>query len=142
MEYQEKIGRHRFLKQLGFTGASLLALYTLNGCQADDTQVNPISSGDTSTGLDLTKYPALAKSGGYVIWNNVVVANANGSYIAATLICSHEGKKEITFRNGEWYCTAHGARFDTQGKGLNKEGTKGLTIYKTTLSGTILTISA
>ena len=84
----------------------------------------------------------MAKSGGYVIWNNIVVANANGTYIAATLTCSHEGKKAITFRNGAWYCTAHGARFDAQGKGLNKEGNKGLIVYKTTVTGTILTFSA
>ena len=71
----------------------------------------------------------------------MVVANNNGNYIAATLTCSHEGRKEITFRNGEWYCTAHGARFDTAGKGLNNDGKKGLTVYTTSLSGNILTIN-
>lgn len=102
----------------------------------------PPSSGGSTNSLDLTKYPSLAKSGGYIVWNNVVIANADGTFIAATLACSHEGKKEITYKNGEWYCTAHGARFDAQGKGLNKEGNKGLTVYKTSISGNLLTISA
>lgn len=142
MEKHKIIGRHQFLKQLGFTGASLVALYTLNSCQTKSPAPMPPSSGGSTNSLDLTKYPSLAKSGGYIVWNNVVIANADGTFIAATLACSHEGKKEITYKNGEWYCTAHGARFDAQGKGLNKEGNKGLTVYKTSISGNLLTISA
>lgn len=138
MELNEKIGRNDFLKKIGFSGAALFALYTLEGC-TNETGVTPQPAANS---LDITKYAALAQNGGYVVYNNMVVANNNGNYIAATLTCSHEGKKEITFRSGEWYCTAHGARFDTTGKGLNNDGKKGLTVYTTSLSGNILTIAA
>jgi cytochrome b6-f complex iron-sulfur subunit len=139
MNQEEKINRNEFLKKIGFSGAALFAIYTLDSC-TNDSAVTP--AGTTIT-LDLTTTAnaKLKTSGNYVINNGVVIANNNGTYIAATLTCSHEGKQEITFKNGEWYCTAHGARFSTTGSGLNTEGKKGLTIYKTTLTGNILTLT-
>lgn len=139
MQKHEKMGRHTFLQKLGFTGASLLAIYALDSCQTDQSAVAPE---ETNSSIDLSKYPSMTTPGSFFVWNNIVIANANGTYIAATLTCSHEGKKQITYRNGEWYCSAHGARFDTLGKGLNREANKGLTVYKTKIEGTILTISS
>lgn len=141
MKLQEKINRNAFLKQLGFTGAALFAIYTTESCQ-NETGVTPIPS--TGLTLDLTDsaYANLKKDGGYVIKSGIVIARYNGNYIAATLTCSHEGRKDIIFQNGQWYCTAHGAKYDTSGKGLNSEGKKGLTIYQTSLSGDILSITA
>lgn len=139
MNLEEKISRNEFLKKLGFTGASLFALYTLESC-VNETGVTP--SGSATLDLSLPINAALKNNGGYVITNNIVVAKFNGEYIAATLTCSHEGRTQISFKNNEWYCSAHGARFDTAGKGLNSEGKKGLGIYKTSLSGNILTVTA
>jgi cytochrome b6-f complex iron-sulfur subunit len=139
MNQEEKIDRNEFLKKIGFSGAALFTLYTLDSCTNDST-VTP--SGTVIT-IDLTASAnaALKTSGGYVINNGVVIANNNGTYIAATLTCSHEGETKVTFRSGEWYCTAHGARFSTTGGGLNTEGKKGLTVYKTNLTGTTITIT-
>ncbi|MBK9933666.1 MAG: Rieske 2Fe-2S domain-containing protein [Cytophagaceae bacterium] len=137
MKLEEKISRNDFLKKLGFTGASLFALYSLDSC-VNEGSVNPAT---VTVDLSSSQYSALTKSGGYVVVNNMVVANNGGTYVAATISCSHEGKKQMTFRNGEWYCTAHGARFNTAGKGLNSNGSKGLTIYTTSLTGNTLTIT-
>jgi cytochrome b6-f complex iron-sulfur subunit len=53
-----------------------------------------------------------------------------GSYVAVTLICSHEQRKQVTFTSSnEFLCTAHQARFDTMGMGLNANGSKGLKTY-------------
>ena len=70
----------------------------------------------------------------------VVAKDSSGNYVAATQTCTHEGNKQITLKNNEWYCTAHGARFSLSGSGLNSEGSKGLTIYKTALTGTTLRV--
>lgn len=79
--------------------------------------------------------------GGYVIKNNIVVARiSDTAFAAVTLICSHDNKKEITYRNGEFYCTAHGARFNNEGVGLNSKGSKGLKTYQTVFSGTTLRV--
>ncbi|MEQ1623155.1 MAG: Rieske 2Fe-2S domain-containing protein, partial [Sediminibacterium sp.] len=82
-------------------------------------------------------------TGGFVIQNAVVIAKTGtGTYAAATVICSHEGQKQITYRSAgsQWYCSSHGATFDINGAGLNGNASKGLTIYKTSLNGTSLRI--
>ncbi|UTA66827.1 ubiquinol-cytochrome c reductase iron-sulfur subunit [Emticicia sp. 21SJ11W-3] len=141
MKLQEKINRNQFLKQVGFTGTALFALYTASSCK-NETGVTPISSNGITIDLTDAAYANLKKEGGYVIKSGIVIARYNGNYVAATLTCSHEGRQQITFQNKEWYCTAHGARFDTSGKGLNSEGRAGLTVYKTAVSGNTLTITA
>jgi cytochrome b6-f complex iron-sulfur subunit len=144
---QEKINRNAFLKNLGLKGAALVAVYcagnSLTSCQ-NDSAVTPLAADIT---LDLTdsKYTALKANNGYVVLSsqNVVVARTGtDTYVAVTLICSHEQRREITYKSGEFYCTAHGARFDNSGKGLNTEGKKGLTVYTTSLNGTTLTVKA
>jgi len=71
-----------------------------------------------------------------------VIAKTATGYAAATVICSHEGQQQITYRNtlNQWYCTAHGASFDINGIGQNGNGSKGLTIYKTSLSANNLRV--
>ncbi|HAK80548.1 MAG TPA: Rieske (2Fe-2S) protein [Runella sp.] len=141
MNQQEKIKRNEFLKKLGFSGAALFALYTLDSCQ-NESNVAPLTA-DIIVDLADTTNASLKTNGGYVIKNGVVIARVNATtYIAATLTCSHEGKTQITFKNNEWYCTAHGARFDQTGKGLNTEGKKGLKMYQTTLASATLTVKA
>ena len=141
MNQQEKIKRNEFLKKLGFSGAALFALYTLDSCQ-NESNVAPLT-GDITVDLADASNAQLKTNGGYVIKNGVVIARVNATtYIAATLTCSHEGKTQITFKNNEWYCTAHGARFDQTGKGLNTEGKKGLKIYQTTVLNSTLTVKA
>ncbi|MBA4849231.1 ubiquinol-cytochrome c reductase iron-sulfur subunit [Emticicia sp. BO119] len=142
MKLQEKINRNKFLKQLGFTGAALFALYTTESCKNEAAGVTPLPSSGLTLDLTDSSYANLKKTGGYIIKSGIVVANYNGNYIAATLTCSHEGRQQITFQSNQWYCTAHGARFDVTGKGLNSEGKKGLTIYQVSLSGNTLTITA
>ncbi len=142
MTQDEKISRNQFLKKVGFSGAALFALYTLDSCSK--AGVTPVAlSGPVVLDLNAVANANLKKDGGYVITNDVIVARVNATtYIAATLVCSHEGLREMTFKNNEWFCTAHSARFDQTGKGLNSEAKSGLTIYKTTLSGTTLTVTA
>jgi nitrite reductase/ring-hydroxylating ferredoxin subunit len=142
MKLQEKISRNTFLKQLGFTGTALFALYTTESCVNEAAGVTPIPSGGLTLDLTDATYANLKKEGGYIIKSGIVVARYNGNYIAATLTCSHEGRQQISFQSNQWYCSAHGARFDTTGKGLNSEGKKGLTVYQTSLSGNTLTITA
>jgi Rieske Fe-S protein len=141
MKLQEKINRNDFLKQLGFTGAALFALYTTESCK-NESGVTPVPSSGLTLNLTDAAYANLKKDGGYVIKSGIVIARYNGNYVAATLTCSHEGRQNIIFQSGQWYCTAHGARYDISGKGLNSEGKKGLTIYQTSLSGDTLTITA
>ncbi len=94
--------------------------------------------------LDLaeTANAVLKTVGGYIIKNRIVVAQTStGNYVAATQTCSHEPKNRVIYRDKEWYCTDHGARYTLQGAGLNSKGSRGLTVYKVTQIGQILYIS-
>lgn len=144
----EKISRMEFLKSLGFKGASLLAVYC--GASAVTSCIN--EAGDPAngpTGVDFTldlsdsANAALLDAGGYLIVNKIVIARVSSdAFAAVTQVCSHENKSKVVFRNDEFYCTEHGARYTLEGKGLNSEGKKGIKAYNTEFSGTSLHVFA
>ena len=145
--------RREFLESLGIGAAFVLTATCLQSCKKDEptpattTPTNPT----TGTGVDFTlnlddaSNAALKKNGGYVISNEVVVArDINGNYVAVTQVCSHQGFKQVKFdgAKNEFMCSQHGARFSTVGSGLNGEGSGGLTVYKTALTGSSLRVFA
>ncbi len=128
--------RRQFLESIGIGAAFVLTASCLQSCTKDSA-----AAVDFTIDLSTTANAALKANGGYIVNSGVVVArDTGGNYVAATQKCTHEGQKQITLKNNEWYCTAHGARFSLAGSGLNSEGSKGLTIYKTALSGTTLRV--
>ena len=144
------MNRKEFLKTLGAGAAFAITFSCLGGCTNDNGDIFPEDIAiepDPDTGalltIDLTDTASnpLKKNGGYLIKNRIVVAkDLNGNYVAATVRCSHEPRDKVTFRNNEYYCTEHGARFDLAGKGLNNDGKNGLKIYRTSLDGNTLSV--
>jgi len=133
--------RKEFIEKLGLGAAFVLTSTCLGSCSRD--MAEPLKDVDFTIDLDLEKYLPLANFGSYVIEDQVVIARSNtGEYLAATLICSHQDLSQITYSSIEasWYCTAHGAKFDDEGVGLNPNGSKGLTIYNTEANGNILRV--
>ncbi|MHA8062224.1 ubiquinol-cytochrome c reductase iron-sulfur subunit [Aquirufa beregesia] len=140
----DKIKRHEFLKSLGLKGASLVAVYcgasAVSSCK-NETGITPSSSADFTLDLSQAAYSKLNNVGSYVVTQNVVVARVSSTAFAAvTQICSHEGRSAVIYSSGGFYCPEHGATFDTSGKGLNANGSRGLTTYKTTLTGNSLRV--
>ena len=154
--------RYEFLKSLGFTGAALMA--ALTSCvKPEDTYV-PVTRIDASTVTPVTPVvpatptsnissitnpilkidlatSALKTVGGYLIQSNIVVAQVSaGAYAAVTNLCTHEPKRQVTFSQGEFYCTAHGARFDLNGSPLNSVTRTGITAYKVATDGKTLVV--
>ncbi len=132
--------RRNFLIRISSGAAAALAATHLTGCFSPSESL-PNTPVDFT--LDLSQLPQLTKTSGFVIKDNVLVARTfQGDYVAATVICSHEQRKEIVFEGerNQFHCTAHDARFDASGKGLNKEGNKNLTVYNTTVEGNNLRI--
>lgn len=141
---KEKISRHQFLKSMGLGGSALVAVYcastALSSCTNESGAVIP--AGGLTLDLTSSANAALKITGGFVVQNSIVIANiGGGKYVAVTQVCSHEGKKQVIYQNSEFYCTAHGARFDTAGKGLNANGKGGLKTYTVSVSGNTLTLS-
>jgi cytochrome b6-f complex iron-sulfur subunit len=145
----EKMNRMEFLKSLGLKGASLFAVYCaasgLSSCVNESMDPTTPSGGTgNELTLDLTSatYSKLNTTGNYVIVSGIVIARVSATAFAAvTQVCSHEGRRQVVFNAGEFYCAAHGARFDTAGKGLNSTGSRGLKTYATVLDGTNLKVT-
>jgi Rieske Fe-S protein len=134
------MNRKEFLNKIGLGAAFALTATCLHSCEKENT--TPSGPVDFTINLNDAANASLANTGGYVIQNAVVIAKTASGYAAATVICSHEGQQQITYRGNQnqWYCTAHGATFDINGVGQNANGSKGLTIYKTQLSANSLRI--
>ncbi len=132
--------RKEFIEKLGLGAAFVLTSTCLGSCSKDGTH-RPTDPVDFTLSLNDPAISNLTLDGGYILHEGVVVArDMNGNYVAATVICSHEGLREIVFRDNEWFCTAHDARFELDGEGLNSNGSGGLTVYNTELVGTDLRV--
>lgn len=104
-------------------------------------ELNKITSTKAKIDLTSANYAKLKTVGGYMIVSNIVIAlSKSNTYIAATVTCSHEPKKQMIYYNNEWYCTAHGARFSLTGAGLNSNGRAGLKVYKVATDGKTLVV--
>ncbi len=130
--------RNEFLGKLGMGAAFVLTCTCFGSCGNDD---DGGGSGPVDFTIDLTdaQFAALQQNGSYVVFNDTVIARGlNGGYLAATVICSHEQFKQITYSENQgkeiWLCTKHGAQYELDGTGINEEGMKGLTIYNTSKS--------
>ncbi|MEN8764947.1 MAG: Rieske (2Fe-2S) protein [Wenyingzhuangia sp.] len=144
--------RKEFLKSIGAGAAFAVTFSCLGGCSNNNgdefpeeitLDPDPITGALLTIDLSEDSSSALKKNGGYLIKNRIVVAkDLSGDYVAATVRCSHEPRDKVIFRDNEYYCTQHGARYDLEGKGLNKDGKNGLTTYTTSLEGNILSIMA
>ena len=157
-----KMTRYEFLKSLGFTGAALMA--ALTSCVKEEdtyvpvtridantiTPVAPVVPATPTTNINSITNPllkidlatsALITVGAYIIQSNIVVAQVSvGAYAAVTNLCSHEPKRQVIFSQGEFYCTAHGARFDLKGTGLNSTGRSGIAAYQVATDGKTLVV--
>ena len=130
----EKMNRMEFLKSLGLKGASLFAVYCaasgLSSCvneSMDPTNPTGVTGNELILDLNSAAYSKLNTVGNYVVVSGIVIARVStSSFAAVTQVCSHEGRRQVVFNAGEFYCAAHGARFDTAGKGLNSTGSRGL----------------
>ncbi len=124
------------------SGSSSGTASNISGLVSTD-DLNKITNVKAKLDLTSTTYSKLATIGNYVVINGIVVALSKANtYIAATVTCSHEPKKQVIYdkNNNEWYCTAHAARFSLTGSGLNSRGNRGLAVYKVATDGKTLVV--
>lgn len=159
--------RGQFLRELGLSGSALMAFYcmgtTLTACSTGSDDPTPgtnpgtgttaglTGNADTSKGainftLDLTNatYAKLKTVGESVIVGSVILANAKGTLVALSKVCTHEGTT-IGYRStqNDFLCSNHGSEFSTTGAVEVGPAIRALTVYNAKLStdGNILTVS-
>ena len=136
------ISRFEFLRQLGLSGAAIFAGMCLHSCK-DDGDDKAASSRDFTIDLNQAAFSKLKTPGNFVIEQDVVIAcTGPGSYAAVTVICSHEGQKQVSYQaaSNDFRCSAHGATFDVQGRGKSGPSSAGLRTYQISLSGNLLRV--
>lgn len=161
-----KQSRGQFLKTLGLSSKALMAFYCIgavSACSSDDDTVTPVNntgntgnSGNTSSGITGTttgaslnytidlknaSYSKLLTSGEFVIIGDTLVANANGTYIAVSKTCTHQGTT-LAYRKaeGDIWCNNHGSEFKTDGTVEKSPATTALKTFKTTFDATASTL--
>ena len=143
--------RKQFLRNLGAGAAFAIAFPCLGACSNDGDEAEgntPVPTGvDFTIDLEAEENEKLAKNGGFITKNSVVVVkNLEGNFVAASQVCSHEGYQEVIFLDkdgGVFYCDVHGSRFEQNGSPLNKVDNapaKSLKVFKTELSGAMLRV--
>jgi cytochrome b6-f complex iron-sulfur subunit len=145
-EVEPTMNRGAFLKSLGISTGAIMATWCLGGltsCLNADTPAPGDGSVDFTLDLNASENKALLTNGGWLVKNSIVIARtASGDFAAVTQVCSHEGRKQVTYRasKNDFYCTAHGATYSITGKGTNSTGSRGLTSYATQLENNILRV--
>lgn len=125
--------RKQFFSMVGIGVGAIIIEQCLSGCAKSTTSTTVDFTLDVSSG-------ALAQNGGYLVQNGVIVARTqSGNYIAVSAACTHEGQN-VTFTNGRFYCSRHGATFSETGAVTNGPANTPLTKYLTSLTGTSLRV--
>jgi cytochrome b6-f complex iron-sulfur subunit len=132
--------RKEFLSKLGIGAAFALTASCLGGCTRDVVELSNVS---LELDLQAPENAELLNFGGFLVIEGIVVARTiDGTYVAATNTCSHEQLTEITYDKNanEWLCTAHAARFQLDGTGLNANASKDLQVFGTSLTDKKLSV--
>ena len=132
------MNRKEFLSQLGVGGAAVFTAACMQSCAKTGVSSNV----DFQLDLTSSSNSALKTAGGYVINQGVIVAyTTSGTYLAVSAACPHEGV-QVQFKssNNQFVCTAHNSNFSSNGARISGPANKGLTQYKTSLSGNMLRV--
>ena len=134
--------RKEFLSLLGVGAAALIANGFLTSCSSKDNPVTPAGSVDFTLNLTDSAYSALQTNGGYLYYDNVIVARTKtGAFIAISAICTHAGGTVAYLSSSNTFrCPLHGSNFTAVGAVSNGPATTPLTQYKTSLNGSILRV--
>lgn len=158
-----QLSRGQFLKQLGMSSAALMSFYCLGtgltSCSSESEDPAPTTGTNTATGItgstsgtinftiDLTNtnFAKLKTAGEFVYVADIIIANAKGTFVALSKVCTHQGTT-INYRSGtnDFLCPNHGSQFKTDGMVQKSPATKALAVYKTEVlnSGNSLKIMA
>ncbi len=142
LKIKSRMDRKEFLSMMGYGAASLTILSCLGGCSKslDTTGTAGPTAIDFTLDLSQAANKALSTAGGYIYNSGVIVARTMaGQYIAVQQSCTHQSNTlSYDAGNDRFYCDRHGATFSDAGVVTGGPAPTNLTVYKTTLNGTML----
>lgn len=145
------IDRHAFIRLVGSSVGALFLAPCAFACQPNNQveTVAPTGKIDFTFNWNQpnTDYANLKDKGGYVIVNDVLIAQTkDGQFLAVSARCTHQNAR-ITFRSaeGQFYCPLHTSRFDQTGSVISGPASLPLTVLRVTVdtnSGDVRVVSA
>lgn len=141
------MNRKEFLTLLGMGALGAAAIASLPGCSKSDDSTTPSTGTNNKTDftIDLSDSgsAALVAAGGYIYRNGIIIAHlGNGSYVAVSDVCTHQGATVSFDGSSTFTCPRHGSAFNADGSVKNGPATSALVKYNTQLSGTSLRVYA
>jgi cytochrome b6-f complex iron-sulfur subunit len=134
--------RKEFFTKVGIGAVAAICTSCFAGCNPLDPMTNSPTNVDFTLNLADPTNSALNTNGGFIYKDNIIVARiSNGSYIAVSSICTHQGNTiayDVTANR--FHCPAHGSNFATDGSVINGPASSSLTTYKTSLNATSLRV--
>jgi cytochrome b6-f complex iron-sulfur subunit len=143
--------RAEFLKNLGLSGAAIMATYclgSLTACSNEEPKpaastTNPDNNNSVFI-LDLNDQAnsALQANGGFIYKSGVIVARTkDGNYVAVSQACTHQGVP-VTYKldKDQFNCPLHQSNFSTTGSVANGPATTPLKQYKVELNSSTNTL--
>jgi cytochrome b6-f complex iron-sulfur subunit len=139
------MNRRELIQRVLLGGAVLVMVpAVVQSCSKDSTTdpgTNP--TGKTiEIDLSLPANAALNTPGGSKVTQDVLVFNANGSFLAVSAVCTHQGctvTYDLPANNIK--CPCHGSMFANSGSVINGPATSALQSYPVSKSGNMLTIT-
>jgi cytochrome b6-f complex iron-sulfur subunit len=159
----ETMNRKEFLKNLGLSSATLMALYCMGNLTACSSKSDPQPAPPTGTTptpptsttptpppastkvdftLDLNQndYKNLKDNGEFIIKDGIIVARAkDGTFVALSAACTHEGTN-VTLKDNLLNCSNHGSNFNLDGSVKNGPAATALKKYNIAFNATALTV--
>ena len=132
--------RKTFIKFIGAAVVTGSFMAFLDACK----KTNPapsVPSVDFTLDLTSSSNAALVQPGGALVSNQVIIINNNGTYVALSDICTHQGCS-VNYDNSikEIVCPCHNSFFNLSGVVLSGPAPSSLKQYTVTKNGDILHI--
>ncbi|RPI05350.1 MAG: Rieske (2Fe-2S) protein [Ignavibacteriae bacterium] len=134
--------RKEFLTTIGVGAVAAFCSSCLAACKPLDPMVNSPTNVDLTLNLSDPAYSALNSNGGSIYVDNIIVARiSDGSYVALSSICTHQGSTvSYNEKTNRFVCPTHGSIFATNGAVINGPASNPLLSYKTTINATSLRV--
>lgn len=124
-----------FFRSAGIGLVTLLLMHLAVGCSGQsgsDSTLVPVQGINFTLNLTDKANENLTVKGGYVVMNNVIIAQTrSGTFVAVSVNCTHD-KTRLVYKavENQFYCPLDLSRFDTTGKVISGPATLPLTAYK------------